>query len=252
MGGYRGGGSGGGGGGTLSDLPIWSGLVPQSPLTTGTDYFDDGTTLDSQWEEWDPASNLSVSQADGSVRLYQPSTPADDYAGIITDCPTDDQFMVTARLRMSSRMAASSIVGAVLVGEDLSTNPSTGNFIVNAFTIDTSGVRWHVLGYSDYSTFSTSYGYQPTPSQHIAYLRTYIDRDAGEAWFLHSADGRAWINYPVATILPGAVPIGSVDSMGLAVMNVSGQDASLYCDMFRVDLGSDMRMPIGSFIQARV
>ncbi len=253
MAGYKGAG-GGGGGGTLTDLPIWSGMVPQSPLHAASDYFE-GASIDPKWEEWDPAANMAVSQAGGSVSMYQPSTPADDYAGLIQPAPADNQFSVTARLRLSSRFAASSIVGAVLVGEDLSAatgSPSTGNFMVNMTTIDTAGVRWHALGYTDFSTFSTSFGYQPTPSTHVAYLRTYIDRIAGQAVFLHSADGRTWINYPAATIFPGAVPISAIDSIGIAIMNVSGQDATCFCDMFRVDVSSDMRLPIGGYIQALV
>lgn len=244
-------GAAGGGGGTAGSLPIWSGMVPQSPLHACTDYFE-AASLDPKWEEWDPAANMAVSQAGGSVSMYQPSTPADDYAGLIQPAPADDQFSVTARLRLSSRFAASSIVGAVLVGEDLSAatgSPSTGNFLVNMTTIDTAGVRWHALGYTDFSTFSTSFGYQPTPSTHVAYLRTYIDRIAGQAVFLHSADGRTWINYLAASIFPGAVPISAIDSIGIAIMNVSGQDATCFCDMFRVDVSSDMRLPIGGFPQ---
>lgn len=231
-------------------MTLWDGTVEQDPLHASSDYFNDGATLDPQWEEWDVGGHITVSQADGAVKLSQPTSAGDDYGGIITPAPTDTQWCVTARMRLSSRFnPLNPCVGSLIIGEDLAAvggNPSTGSFANSQILHSSAGVQWEGTIYSNYTTFADSFGSDPTPASHVCYLRWYVDLDAGvagEITPLVSADGRTWIHYPSKALSGSA--ISAIDSIGIASANLTGQDMRLSCDLFRIDLTSDPRFPIG-------
>ena len=223
---------------------IWDGLKKQSPLETETDYFE-GTTLDPKWTQWDVGADQSVTVSDGAAHLTQSSSADNNYSGIIQVLPGDNEFCITAKIRMSGRYGANISAAGLVVGEDLINNPATASFFANHVKISSTGIFWDGQVYTDYTTFSgVTIGTEDIPAEHVLYLRWYIDRVAATATAMASADGRTWIFYP-ARALAGTV-VSSLDTAGIGTVNVNtGDDVTLHCDMYRIDITTDPFFEVG-------
>jgi len=238
---------------SASGNQIWLGTLPQVPLQTESDYFQGGE-LDSKWSEWDVAGTSTFVVGSDGLVITQTTSAGDTTAGIYQAAPSDDQFCITARVSHRGQTANFGPLN-IFIGEDVGASPSTASIYDISLSATTSGFRHDVASYTAYNTLgtvtiSTDYGIS-----NISYLRIYVDRTLGtngHAQALTSTDGRTWVALS-ATVDMNGVGVSSIDTIGIALNNIAtGVDLVGLYDMFRVDITSDPRLPVGGYVGTSV
>jgi hypothetical protein len=237
---------------SASGNQIWLATVPQQPLQPESDYFQ-SNAIDPKWEEWDVDGNLTVSVDGQGLLLTEVTAAGQQFAGIIQDAPADNEFAVTAKLRLSGSLVSFQDI-ALIIGEDLSAGtgaPSTASFFGAVLVASATKIQFENGFWTDYNTFGASTTGEEFTTN-VAYARIYIDRGAETATFLFSVNGRDWVIVgPIRSWAAGTVT--SISSIGIGVNNVnSGFDVKGRADMFRVDITTDPFLPVGGFVGTSV
>ncbi len=237
--------SGGGGGGDTPTTGIWSGLKVQNPQDALTTYFP-GTTLESAWTEFDNDGRQTVTIADGTASLVT-TTGTIGLFGIKAVAPPDDQFSLTAQIRMS---AASINFGQMnaFIAENLVTNPTTANLFVFGPSQSSPSPFYAASRWTAYDTYGAGIPNQPSFRPHTtSFVRLFVDRTAFRVRTLWSVDGENWIQ-TVPEINFSITGVSTISSIGLVCDNRTGLSSLLASSMMRIDRSSDPFLPCGGYI----
>lgn len=227
---------------------IWNGLYAEVVDHAKTDRFTN-SSLDVKWAEWDPDTNLTVSEGATRLKLTQTSQAAFAMAGLYQTVPANAQYDITAALSSSSEMAGDTFVFGVFVAEDVAGSPSTANYQSVGMTIRATEVDTEVLHGTAYTNVTVQKTVEDWGWSGRIFLRIFVDNTANEFKFLASQDGKAWTS--ITTVAQASSNVsGDPVTMGVYINNITTTfGASVFCDMFRVDATSDPYLPVGGYIQ---
>lgn len=238
-------------------IPGWFPLSKQSPLTTGTDYFDDGS-LDGAWSTFDPGSTgLTVTETvDERLKLVQPTQGDQAIAGVVRAAPGDSAYCITAYLGGRGRMADYGAYGIVLGGSDMLSDPTNATLLAIYNTLRGSGavprtaaIQCEASGYVDWTTFDSNH--VTLAGSWFRLLRVFYTSDSGGLFhFLGSQDGNEWLR--LWGIAQAQAQLGASAEApafaGVFVNNFNtGDDLAVTCPMYRVDTTTDMFLPCGEY-----
>jgi hypothetical protein len=233
---------------SASGNQIWLGTLPQSPLDTTSDYFNDGL-LDSKWLEWDPQTTLTVQETPDGLKLTR-SGDVVRFNGLIQELPAHSTFAITAEVEIDVELGKLA-GGGILVGEDLETNPTTDALWMVYVLWSTTESDWVVAfqRWTNYDGSATTHFQDRVGALGSRFLiRLYVDTGATTMQALISRDGRRWLSLGTEEDYSA----DTIDKMGFVTRNASGTDAVVYSRMFRVDATSDPYLPVGGFVGTSV
>jgi len=225
--------------GSAGGTSFWdSDALPETP-SDQDDHFEDGA-LDVKWSEYDPGvANLTVSVSDTFVILTHPTEATGPHRGIYQTLPAGD-FSISAKIQP--------------IGTSLADNKFALALFEDATDSDADLVTWghiwrtkandfrtmYIQGYTDYTTFSSSYWGGKVYQNTTCYIR--IRRNGTDLFYDFSCDGVSWDQ-----VFTHAQPFDPAH-MGLITSNyATGTTIYLYCDLFRY-IASDDRSPIGRLV----
>lgn len=210
-------GSGGGGGGS-GGAELYFADIPPETANANDDEFPSGA-LDGDWTEWDVGAKQTVTVGDYGLKLAHVSTSGESFAGVHRAIPAGDWSLAT-KLSLSSG-AAQFPSGGILIGADLTTNPSTAAFRMFGFVVQNTGrVHLSVTAFSNYTTFSsTPVDITVEQTEHV-YLR--VRRATTTLFYDYSTDGLNWMQVytesePYTLVRVGLAVNNNTGGSGLAV-----------------------------------
>jgi hypothetical protein len=236
---------------SASGNQVWLGLVPQVPPETETDYFTDNT-LDPKWTEFDIDGNTSVSEGSDGLELSQASHGGSSFGGVYQTAPADDQFAVTAELRMEGPHTQFANM-SVFMAEDSTGMSASSSFVTMAYTAQNTGPTFNFQRWSDYNTFGANILSPAASETGRVFVRLWVDRteSGGTIYGLVSPDGREWVQLGSVTFATAAM--ADLDYIGIGMDNSgSGITQILRSSMFRVDTTTDKFLPVGGFVGTSV
>ena len=210
-------GSGGGGGGS-GGAELYFADIPPESANANDDEFPSGA-LDGDWTEWDVGAKQTVTVGDYGLKLSHVSTSGESFAGVHRAVPAGDWSLAT-KLSLSSG-AAQFPSGGILIGADLSTNPSTAAFRTFGFVVQNTGrVHLSVTAFSNYTTFSSTLVDITVEQTEHVYLR--VRRASTTLFYDYSTDGLNWMQVytegePYTLVRVGLAVNNNTGGSGLAV-----------------------------------
>lgn len=231
----------GSGGGGSGGAQLYFPDLPPASANANDDEFSTGS-LGAAWTEWDVGSQQTVAVGTYGLALTQTGTSGNSWAGVHRAVPAGDWSLVT---RLSLAGIGDSFNGAaIILAEDIATNPSTGDIRTFGITYQTTNsLHLTIYRFSDYQTFSSTALDTTLAGHEYLYLR--VRRATTTLFYDYSTDGLNWVQ-----AYTESEPF-TVSRVGLAADNSSnaGQPASTsYFRFWRQTSSTALAQPLlGAF-----
>jgi hypothetical protein len=161
------------------------------------DEFRDGS-LGGSWTDWDPGSISTTTEGAHGLELLNVAGSLSG-AGIHRAVPVSSDWTLTTKVSLQRTNQANSFAG-IMLAEDLSASPSTGDLMTLTVNYGGSGAQIEVNTWSAYNAYTTSLALITYAGQHSAYLR--ISKTSTTYRFSWSTTGTNWVQLYSTTSLP--------------------------------------------------
>lgn len=186
---------------------------PDAPPTTAgasDDEFNDNSVAGA-WTEFDPGSDVTVSEDSHGLLLVNTNTGSVSWGGVYKALPGGD-FSITTKMSLVASAASEQMSAGILIGQDLSSG-TDDDLETLELQLNGSGVNARVITWSAYNAFNSVVKSLPW-YQIEAYLR--VRRASTTYSFDISPNGVAW-----AQLKTGSLDISTPVHIGLAISTES-------------------------------
>lgn len=223
-------------GSSAVSTPVYTEWDPDAPPVSGSSYDDEfnGSTLDPKWTIWNPGSfTQTLSVENGQVSFLRPSTAGVDLSGIFQSAPTPP-FTIVTKFHVKYKHGNVNLQPGILVGEDLDSDPATGNVV--QICVDNTNLTREVIVYRRTQYNAATSGHAGLDIDSLIFVGTFYLRFAvtstSVASLQFSTDGKAWTESN--TTVNMSTVLSAIEQIGLTLNNRSGNDAKVSFDFFRV------------------
>ena len=181
--------------GGSASLGIWMPDAPPSSASAYDDEFNDSSFNSSLWTDFDQPGNMTISESAHGLSMVQTPASGNNNAGIWQAIPSGDWAIWTCVSLLHT--GANYGVAGIMLGQDLSANPSTSDLITHQITSQGPGLytqRWNA-----YNSWNANLE-NSTIVTNTMYLRV---RKASSTYsFDYSMNGIAWWQLYSSASLP--------------------------------------------------
>jgi len=171
-------------------LNAWMPDAPPESPSAYDDEFDDSSFDTGLWTEFDPNTQITVTEDEAGLRIQQTGTAGDDNCGVYQSIPAGD-FTIETKVSISGQ-DASFYIGGLALWED-PTDVANGNMDMFVMSYYASASRVMYYRYSNHETYSaaTFTGVDVGNLGSPVYLR--LRRNGTTYYYTVSGDGVAWM-----------------------------------------------------------
>lgn len=187
--------------------------IPASP-NGNDDEFNDNS-VGGAWTEWDPGSDVTVTEDANGLLLTSTNTGSVSWGGVYRALPAGD-WSIIAKLDLTGSVLSHQASAGIVITQDIATNPTTADVESLELQISGSTISARLITWSAYNAFNSIIKSFPWGVPY-AYLR--VRRSSTTYSFDVSSDGISWI-----TLKSGALDITTPTHIGLAVNSESTPD----------------------------
>jgi hypothetical protein len=176
---------------------IWMADYPPDSPSAYDDEFADSSFDTGKWTEWDVSNKLTVVEGASGLNLTMSQTAGENWSGVFQAAPSSgSSYTIWSKVSVSGYYGLGAVYAGILLGQDLTNNPSTSDVVFLAGGINqwTTGNGHHIRSsqYTAYNGTPTEYGAGLADSFMATHYYLRLRRSGTTLYFDFSTDGIGW------------------------------------------------------------